>query len=440
MLKRKIEESLKIWKNKADKRPLVVYGTRQVGKTTSIREFGKSNYSAFYEINFIRTPSVAEAFLSDLSAETILSRLSLIIPDFHIVDGDTLIFLDEIQECPEARTALKFLAESERVDIIASCSLLGVKYKDVKSYPVGAVEYLTMYPLDFEEFMWAKGVPELIIRSLSASFNSRTPVDTFVHNKLLGLFREYIVIGGMPRAVSCFVETGDFNEVLDIQRDILRDYELDITRYAEGNEKQKIRACFLSIPNQLAKDNHKFQYSVIEKKATRRKYGTSVLWLSDAGVALFCYNVSRLELPLSAYKEDDDFKLYMCDTGLLVSQYEEGTAKDIIMEKAGAQKGAIYENIIAQMLAANGFPLYFYKPTQTLELDFIIRFEDSVVPIEVKSGDNVRSKSLSSILARDKNVTKAIRLSARNVGEENGIISIPLYMVYLIRQDLIQMS
>ncbi len=242
----------------------------------------------------------------------------------------------------------------------------------------------------------------------------------------------------MPRAVSRFVETGNFNEVLDIQRDILRDYELDMTRYAEGSEKQKIRACFLSIPNQLAKDNHKFQYSVIEKKATRRKYGTSVLWLSDAGVALFCYNVFRLELPLSAYKDDDDFKLYMCDTGLLVSQYEDGTAKDIIMGKAGAQKGAIYENIIAQMLAANGFPLYFYKPTQTLELDFIIRFEDSVVPIEVKSGDNVRSKSLSSILARDKNVTKAIRLSARNVGEENGIISIPLYMAYLIRQDTMQ--
>ncbi len=434
MLKRKIDNHLRAWKEKSEKLPLVVLGARQVGKTTSIRELGKL-YEAFYEINFIRQPAAMDAFSSDLSAEAILSRLSLIIPDFHIVDGDTLILLDEIQECPEARTALKFLAECKRVDVISSGSLLGVKYKDVSSYPVGYVEYLTMYPLDFEEFMWASGLSESIIKSIADSFDNRTPVDSFIHTKLLELFRTYIVVGGMPNVVEHYIVTKNFQEVINMQRAILKDYELDIVRYAEGSEKQKIRACFLSIPNQLAKANHKFQYSAVEKGSTRRKYGTSILWLSDANVALFCYNISRLEFPLSAYKEDDDFKLYLCDTGLLVSMYEEGTAKDLICGEFGLHKGAIYENAIAQQLAANGFPLYFYKPSQTLEIDFVIRFDNKVTPIEVKAGYDVRSKSLSSILAKGNGVKKAIRISARNVGEENGIISIPLYMAYLVKPD-----
>ena len=433
MLRRKIDKTLKEWKNKENKRPLIVQGVRQVGKTTSVRLFGKECYSEFFELNFIRTPIAKEAFIGDLSAESILSRLSLLFSDFHIEKGSTLLFLDEIQECPEARAALKFLADADGIDVIASGSLLGVRHKNVVSYPVGYVEYVTMKPLDFEEFLWANEIPASIIQIIHDSFVAKGKVDDFIHERLMELFRTYIVVGGMPHVVERYVERKNFSEVLEIQRDIMHDYELDIIRYAEGSEKQRIRACFLSIPRQLAKENRKFQYSVVEKGSTSRKYGQSILWLSDADVALFSYNIAKLELPLKAYEEEDDFRLYLCDTGLLVSQYEDGTARDIISGNIGAYKGAIYENMIAQMLSASGHSLHFFKPSQKLEIDFVIRFSDAVCPIEVKSSINTRSKSLSTILSSEKyGIDKTIRLSPKNVGDEGGICSLPLYMAFLL--------
>ena len=433
MLKRKIDDALKEWKKKKDKLPLIVQGGRQVGKTTSIINFGKNNYSKFYKINFIETPSAMEAFLGDLSPIAIMARLSLVIPDFIIEDGDTLIFLDEIQECPEARTSLKFLSSAKNVDIIASGSLLGIKYKNVVSYPVGYVDYLTMYPMDYEEFLWANGIQEQVIENLKECFVRRAKVDNFIHSRLLELFRTYLVVGGMPRAVENYKETNNFSTVQEIQKAIMKDYELDIIKYADSNEKQKIRSCFLSIPRQLAKENRKFQYSAVEKGSSARKYGASVLWLSDANVVNFCHNLSTLELPLKAYEEENNFKLYLADTGLLTSQYEDGTALNIITDNIGRHKGAIYENAVAQMLTAKGYRLYFFKPSQNMEIDFIIRFEDSACPIEVKSSDNTRSKSLNSLLLSGKyRIKKAIRLSTKNIGEENGIISLPIYLAFLL--------
>lgn len=433
MLKRKIDDALKEWKKKKDKLPLIVQGGRQVGKTTSIINFGKNNYSKFYKINFIETPSAMEAFRGDLSPIAIMARLSLVIPDFIIEDGDTLIFLDEIQECPEARTSLKFLSSAKNVDIIASGSLLGIKYKNVVSYPVGYVDYLTMYPMDYEEFLWANGIQEQVIENLKECFVRRAKVDNFIHSRLLELFRTYLVVGGMPRAVENYKETNNFSTVQEIQKAIMKDYELDIIKYADSNEKQKIRSCFLSIPRQLAKENRKFQYSAVEKGSSARKYGASVLWLSDANVVNFCHNLSTLELPLKAYEEENNFKLYLADTGLLTSQYEDGTALDIITDNIGRHKGAIYENAVAQMLTAKGYRLYFFKPSQNMEIDFIIRFEDSACPIEVKASDNTRSKSLNSLLLSGKyRIKKAIRLSTKNIGEENGIISLPIYLAFLL--------
>ena len=433
MLKRKIEESFIKWRLKSERRPLVVQGARQVGKTTSIRAFGKKEYSFFYEINFIRNPSLLEVFEDDLSPQSIFSRLSLVIPGFHIEPGNTLIFLDEIQECPNARTALKFLSEDKRVDIVASGSLLGVRYKEVRSYPVGAVEYIEMFPLDFEEFLWANGLEE-IPDTLRHSFSSCSPVEPFIHKRILDLFRIYIAVGGMPHAVECYIETGNFSSVREIQRSIIRDYELDIVKYAENKDKQKVRACFLSIPQQLEKENIKFQYSIVEKGGTSRKFGDSILWLSAASVACICNNLKTLQLPLKAYEDTDSFRVFLADTGLLVSMYEDGSAEDIIFDRIGARKGPIYENMIAQMLVAAGFPLYYFKPSQKLEIDFVIRFENSVCPVEVKAGENNRSKSLNTILSSEKyGVTKAIRLSTRNVGCENGILSLPLYMTFLLK-------
>lgn len=237
----------------------------------------------------------------------------------------------------------------------------------------------------------------------------------------------------MPRAVESYKETNNFSIVQEIQRAIMKDYELDIIKYADSNEKQKIRSCFLSIPRQLAKENRKFQYSVVEKGSSARKYSSSILWLSDANVANFCHNLSTLELPLKAYEEEKDFKVYLADTGLLTSQYEDGTALDIITDNIGRHKGAIYENAVAQMLTAKGYRLYFFKPSQNMEIDFIIRFEGYICPVEVKSSDNTRSKSLSSLLSSGKySIKKAIRLSTKNIGEENGIISLPIYLAFLL--------
>ena len=378
-------------------------------------------------------PSLAEIFSGDLDADIILTKLSFRFPSLRFSEGNTLIFLDEIQHCPQARTALKFLANDSRFDVIASGSLLGINYKDTESFPVGYTEELELMSLDFEEFLWANDIADNIIEKVRDSFENRTTMDPFFHKSLMDLFKLYIVIGGMPAAVSSYMKYKNYQKVLRIQRGIIADYKNDIVKYASKADKQKIVSCFNSITTQLSKDYKKFQFSVVEKKSGARKYGGALNWLKDVGIISFCYNLSRLELPLEAFKIESEFKVYMNDTGLLISMYEDSAADSIMNGNLGLFKGAIYENIVAECLRKSGHWFYYYAPTPEKEIDFILNDEGKVLPLEVKAGENTRSRSLKSLLADSKySIERCIRLSAKNIGDDEKIAAYPLYMAFLL--------
>lgn len=431
MLKRKIEKELVAWKNDHNKKCLLVKGARQVGKTYIIDKFARENYPYYTYINFDENPAYSTIFAGDLDVETLIKQISLRVPGAELEPGKTILFLDEIQNCPRARTALKFLALDGRFDVVASGSMPGIHYKDVPSYPVGYVDYLDMYSMDFEEFLWANKVRENSIEDIRGYFLRREPVPEAMHQKMLELFREYIVVGGMPRVVQEFVTTHNFAKVYRLQKGILNDYVDDIAKYAEGKEKTKARACFLSIPKHLAKDYKKFRYSLVEPKATCRKYGGSLMWLYDAGIINFCYNLSEPALPLEGNARSDIFKVYMRDTGLLMAMLEEGSAEDIIDGNLGIYKGAIYENIIAEIFAKNGKKLYYYEKDSRLEMDFFIRYQKTATAVEVKSAEKATSKSLTSLI-QNYGVKHGIKLSTKNVAGNDTVESFPLYMAMFL--------
>ena len=431
MLKRKIEKKLYEWKNekRTNKKCLVIKGARQVGKTYIIDKFCKENYENYVYMNFIENPSYLDIFNGDLNVDNLIKQITINIPNVNLVPNKTVIFLDEIQECPNARTALKFFAVDKRFDVIASGSLLGIKYKEVISFPVGQTETLEMYSLDFEEFLWANGISEEAISYLKEYFEKKESVPFATHEKMMQLFREYIVVGGMPDVVLTFVETHDFNRVLEVQKNIVGDYLDDIAKYAEGNEKAKARECFLSIPRQLAKDSKKFQYSVVQSGGTSKKYAGSLMWLYDAGIINFCHNLSIPELPLEGNSIENQFKVYMNDTGLLISMLEEGSGKDIIDGNLGIYKGAIFENIIAEIFTKLKKKLYYFEYRNRLEIDFFIKKDSMPVAVEVKAADNTKSKSLKVLLEnKDWDIKHAIRLSSKNIGGTENIECFPLYM------------
>lgn len=429
MLKRKIEKKLYEWKSNENKKCLVIKGARQVGKTYIIDKFCRENYKNYIYMNFIENPSYLSIFDGDLNVDNLIKQITINISNVNLEPKNTVIFLDEIQECPNARTALKFLNLDKRFDVIASGSLLGIKYKEVVSFPVGQTENIEMYSLDFEEFLWANGINEKAIEYLREYCEKKETVPTATHEKMMQLFREYIVVGGMPDVVSTYIETNDFNKVLNVQKNILSDYLDDIAKFAEGNEKAKSRACFLSIPRQLAKDNKKFQYSVVQSGGTAKKYAGSLMWLYDAGLINYCYNLSIPELPLEGNSIDNQFKIYMNDTGLLIAMLEEGSGREIINGNLGIYKGAIFENIIAEIFTKLQKKLYYFEYKNRLEIDFFIKKDSMPVAIEVKSADNTKSKSLKALLEnKNWDVTKAIRLSSKNTGGTSNIDSYPLYM------------
>lgn len=430
-MKRKIEKDLIEWKENHDKKCLLVKGARQVGKTYIIDKFARENYKYYTYINFDENPAYKTIFDGDLDVETLTKQISLRVPGAQLEPQETILFLDEIQNCPRARTALKFLAIDGRFDVVASGSMLGIHYKDVPSYPVGYVDYLDMYSMDFEEFLWANGVKESSVGDIREYFEKREPVPEAMHDKMMELFREYIVVGGMPRVVSEFVNTHNFAKVLNLQKGILSDYTDDIAKYAEGAEKTKARACFLSIPKHLAKDYKKFRYSLVEPKATYRKYGGSLMWLYDTGIINFCYNLSEPALPLEGNARSDIFKVYMRDTGLLVAMLDEGSAEDIIDGNLGIYKGAIYENIIADIFAKKGKKLYYYEKDSKLEIDFFIRYQKMATAVEVKSAEKATSKSMTSII-QNHGVKHGIKLSAKNVSGNDTVESLPLYMAMFL--------
>lgn len=366
-----------------------------------------------------------------MNVDTILSNITLYAScDCKITPGKTLIFLDEIQACPQARTALKFFSVDGRYDVIASGSMLGISCNNVPSYPTGYVEYLRMYPLTFEEFLWANNVSADIISNIRNSYEEKTEVNIALNEKMHQLFRQYIVVGGMPEVVQSFVTEHNYSTVLKLQRAILKDYENDIAKYAESTEKVKARACFKSIPTQLAKENKKFTYSVVEKNSKSSKYLGSINWLIDAGIVNICKNLSRLESPLIAFAQDEYYKIYMNDTGLLVAMLDNGTNAQIIEGDLGIYKGAIFENLIAQVLIANSRPLYFYNRNNSLELDFIIANDGAIIPIEVKVANN-KAKSLITLLSEN-NEMRGIKLVAGNVGVHEQLTTYPVYMAMFL--------
>lgn len=430
-LKRKMLTELIEWKNRAGHHCLVLKGARQVGKTYIVDQFARENYEHVIRINFVESPSLCKIFDGDLSTDVILSNIKLLIKDTVLVPGKTLLFLDEIQECPNARTALKFLSGDSRFDVIATGSLLGINYKKVTSFPVGYTDQLEMFSLDFEEFLWARGIQPDSIAELKGYFDRGEQVPPAVHEKMLQLFREYIVVGGMPAVVNDFVQNADYRSVRRIQKAILSDYEDDIAKYAEGNEKAKARACFLSIPRHLAKDYKKFQYSLVEAKGTSAKFAGSLMWLYDAGIINFCYNLNQPELPLEGSVIEDCFKVYLRDTGLLMAMLDEDYQEEILSGNLGIYKGAIYENVIADLLVKGGRKLYYFEYRSRLEIDFIIRYNKQLTAVEVKSADNTKAKSMNSAIENWR-VPHGIKLSSRNISHTEKVDSYPIYMVMFL--------
>lgn len=437
VLKRKMEQQLLDWKNTSGHKPLIVKGCRQCGKTFSVVDFARKNYKHVVYLNFFENPDYASVFAGSLEVDNIVMMLSAVLGEAAVFEpGETVLVLDEIQDCPEARTALKFFHRDGRYDVIATGSLLGVKGygKEPKSIPVGSETVLDMYPLDFEEFLWANGVSDALIGMLAQCLEQEAPVPEALHNRMRQLMLQYAVVGGMPEVVQRFVTTKKMDEVLALQRDIVRSYEDDMVKYAESRDKSRIKECFQSIPKQLSKENKKFQYSLVEKGATSAKFKGSLQWIEDAGIISRCYNLSITELPLDGNAEKDVFKVYMKDCGLFVSMLEDGTQFDILQGNLYGYKGAIFENLIADVFAKMGRKLYYFRKDSGLEIDFVIRYKGACTLVEVKANSG-NAKSMKTILRHPEkyHVDHGIKLGDYNVGREGMVLTLPLYMAFLLR-------
>ena len=438
MLKRKIEQALINWKNTPNHSPLIIKGCRQCGKTFSVRDFAKKNYKYEVYLNFFKNPSYISIFDGSLEIDNLIMMMSALLgPSAVFKQGETVIILDEIQDCPEARTALKFFREDGRFDVIGTGSLLGVKGygKQPKSIPVGSETVIEMHPLDFEEFLWANGITPQIIDKLKEYFNEEKPVPEALHEKMRQLILQYTVVGGMPEVVDTFVKTKQMNSVLALQRDIVRSYEDDMVKYADDKDKSLIKECFQSIPKQLSKKNKKFQYSIVKKGGTASKFQGSIRWIEDAGIIARCYNLDLPELPLDGNAIDDVFKVYMQDSGLLVSMLEDGTQFDILQGNLYGYKGAIFENLMADIFTKMGRKLYYYHKDSGLEIDFVIRYKGGATLIEVKATTG-NTKSTKTILSNPEkyHVAGAIKLGDYNVGRNEKMLTIPIYMGFLLNE------
>ena len=428
MLKRKVSDDIAKWYQSGCNKALLLTGSRQVGKTTSVRMFAKAHYSHFVEINFVKFPRARQAFDGNLDTKTIVTNLSAM--GFGpFVEGETLVFFDEIQECPNARTAIKFLVEEHRYDFIESGSLLGINYKPVTSYPVGYEQELKMYPLDFEEFLWANGVGTDVIDTLRHCYQKEQPVPAFIHDQISKFYRQHLVVGGMPNVVQTFIDNADFGNVLNVQRSILTTYRADITNYA-GKDQVLVKRIFDAIPSQLGKQDKRFILASLEKGASMRKYEDPTQWLIDAGIAYYSFNVSDFALPFSATENRRLFKLYMVDTGLLSSLLLKGIQFDVLNGNIGVNEGALTENYIACSLSSKGIPLHYYDKKSRQELDFIIEENNQITIIEVKSGsDYKRHASLdAAIKANPEKIERSIVFSPYNIESQNDVLYLPLYM------------
>ena len=444
MFKRKILKEFEKWKvSGGKKKALVVKGMRQIGKTSSVMEFARTNYENIVYINFKENESAKRVFEGDLNINRITIDLSALFPNTHFVKNKTVIIFDEIQECANARASIKPFMEDGRYDLICTGSLLGIKgynRKKGKGVPTGFERIIYMKPMDFEEFLWAKGIGENVIEYLKGCFKRKEPVSEATHNALLRYFKEYLCVGGLPYVVSRFVETSDMNIVWQEQQDILEEYKDDFGKHLDENENEeidrtllgRINRVFDSIPSQLAKENNKFVYSALEKKGRSENYQTAIQWLHDCGIINICYNLTNIAEPLDGYKIENTFKIYVQDSGLFVAMLERGTAAKILSGDMGFYKGAIYENIVADCFSKQGRKLYYFRKDSGLEIDFVESIGGELAIIEVKATTG-RSKSAKTVLNNENYAAKiCYKLLENNIGVMGKMVTLPYYMTMFL--------
>ena len=434
---RKDSITVKEWLENSNK-ALLVTGARQIGKTWLIRdEIAKSGLKLF-EVNFINQPDMVDYLNTEISAEDFLVKLKMIMPE-ECKPHETVVFLDEIQKCPEIVTKIKFLVDEGSFKYVMSGSLLGVELKGIASAPVGYLSIMKMYPMDFEEFMIASGVSKTTLNMLKERFETCQPIDEFIHEKLLAMFFVYLIVGGMPDAVNKYIETKDIREVDKIQKDIVDLYRVDFTQYEEEDKKLKLKSIYDIIPAELNKQNKKFVFTMLDKELKFDRYENSFLWLKDAGVVIPVYNAEAPLIPLKASKSSNVFRLFSSDIGLLTSAYPAETKIELISKNGEVNNGAHFENAVAQQLLANGFDPYFCKRSKVGEVDFLIELGGKVVPIEVKSGKGYKShKALDNYMEiTEYHLDKAYVFSVFNIEKEGNITYLPIYMSYLLKEPKI---
>lgn len=439
-LRRKIDAFLERWKQDPDRLPLIVKGARQIGKTTSIEHFAE-NYRCFVEINFITEPQYTKIFSSGYSPENVIKEISLINPALRFVPNETLILFDEMQACPDCATCLKFFKQDGRYDVICSGSLLGINYEEVTSVSVGFKEDYEMHSLDFEEFLWAKGYSQGQIEGIYFHMKELKPFSENEFDVWMGCFREYMITGGMPRVVSRFIEQGNYSGVLQEQVQIQKAYEEDILKYARGLDKSRIKNVYTHIPVFLAKENKRYQITKVSRGARNREYIGTIDWLVDAGIVNVCYNLEQPELPLKGNYNPTEYKIYYSDTGLLIASLDEEAQVDLRQNKNfNTYKGAIYENIVSDMLVKQDYDLFYYRNEKsTLEMDFFIRDADSLVPVEVKANDSA-TVSLRNLVEKDRyaDIHYGIKLCAKNVGFNGEFYTFPYFCTFLLKRYMLE--
>lgn len=438
-LKRKIDRFLAEWKNNESRKPLIVKGPRQVGKTESIRRFAARNYDHIIEINFVEEPKYRMIATDGYKTDDIIKNISLLDPSKRFAAGRTLLFFDELQEFPDICTSLKFFQIDGRFDVICSGSMLGISYKKIESNSVGYKTDYAMHSLDFEEFLWAKGYDDAFISDLLEHMKTLTPLNALQMSVCGSLFMDYCVLGGMPAVVREYIEKGTFERSLEMQRQLIADYREDIRKYAEGMDQTRIINVFNQIPPQLAKDNKKFQISKVASGARFKDYQGCIEWLNDAGIINLCHCLNFPELPLKGNFNESKYKIYFADTGLLVAMLDEESQADLRANKnLGVYKGALYENIVGEAFAKSGYGLYYYKrEDSTLEEDFFVRTASDLIPVEVKA-KNGRAKSLRTLIGSGKyaDIHYGIKFVGGNIGCNDNIYTFPYFCVFLLKRYL----
>lgn len=439
LLKRKIDKYLLDWKNQPSRKPLIIKGARQIGKTMSITSFAEANYKNVIIINFIEQQKYKSIFNDGYDVDSIIKNISLLNPKLRFIPGDTIFFFDELQECPSCATSLKFFKLDNRFDVICSGSLMGINYNEIESNSVGYKEDYEMHSMDFEEFLWAKGYSEGQIEDLYSRMKNITPLTEMEMDIYFSLFRDYMVLGGMPDVVKTYIKNNNFSGTLSIQQQLLADYEEDITKYAIGLDKAKIKAIYNHISVFLAKENKRFQISKVAHNARNREYVGVVDWLHDAGIINVCYCLNDVELPLKGNYDPKSYKLYFKDTGLLIASLDEEAQEDLrVNQNFGTYKGAIYENIVGDMLVKQGYSLYYYKhENPALEMDFFVRDTESLIPIEVKANDGA-TISLRKLIDDEKysDIKYGIKFGYKNIGFNGKFYTFPYFMTIFLKRFL----